>query len=294
MKNEGIIISVLRDSYAVRTPDGVVSCSARGTFRRGDLSPVTGDWVTVEKNCITAVKERSSFLPRPPVANFDRLALVVAAVEPKPSPIVMDKLLAVAEEKGVEPILIFNKSDLADISELRDLYQKAGFLTVVTDTVNGTGVEELRQFLKGHFTVFTGNSGVGKSSLLNCLFPDLALKTGEISKKLGRGRHTTRTCEIVMPDESTKIADTPGFAAMDIADYVTLYPDSLWQTFREFPPYAEQCRFRLSCTHTKEAGCAVLAAVERGEIARSRFDSYRTLYEQVKDNRPWNTKNNRR
>lgn len=294
MKNEGIVVSVLRDRYAVRTPDGVVACSARGIFRKGDRSPVTGDKVTVEEDCITAIRERTSFLPRPPVANFDRLVLVVAAVEPKPSPLVMDKLLAIAEEKGVEPILVFNKSDLADVSHLRELYRQAGFLTVVTDTVGGTGIEELRSLLTGHFAVFTGNSGVGKSSLLNCLYPEFSLKTGEISKKLGRGRHTTRTCEIVMPDETTMIADTPGFAAVDIADYVTLYPDGLWQTFREFAPYAEKCRFRLSCTHTKEAGCAVLEGVEKGEISQSRLDSYRTLYEEVKDNRPWNTKQSRR
>ncbi len=294
MKNEGIVVSVLRDRYAVRTSDGVVRCSARGTFRRGDGSPVTGDRVTMEQDCITRIEERTSFLPRPPVANFDRLALVIAAAEPKPSPLVIDKLLAIAEEKGVEPILIFNKSDLADISALRETYCKAGFLTVVTDAVNGTGLTDLRALLRGHFTVFTGNSGVGKSSLLNSLFPDLSMKTGDISKKLGRGRHTTRTCEMVIPEDDTAIADTPGFAAVDIAEYVTLYPDGLWQTFREFAPYAEKCRFRLSCTHTKEVGCAVLSAVQAGEIAESRLNSYLTLYEQVKDNRPWNQKNGRR
>ena len=290
MSKQNTIVCVNRDSYAVRTPDGVVNCKARGVFRKGDLSPATGDRVTLEHDCITAVEKRSSFLPRPPVANFDRLALVVAAVEPKPSPLVIDKLLAVAEDKGVEPILIFNKSDLADVSDLQSIYRSAGFVTVVTDAKTGTGISELRELLRGHFTVFIGNSGVGKSSLLNCLLPEGILKTGEISHKLGRGRHTTRTCEIVMPDGDTMIADTPGFAAVDIAEYVTLYPDGLWQTFREFAPYAEKCRFRLSCTHTKEAGCEVLAAVERGEISASRFHSYLTLYEQVKDNRPWNIK----
>ena len=286
----GFIVSVLRDSYAVRTPDGVVSCTARGIFRRGDRSPATGDVVTLEGNRITSIGERSSFLPRPAVANFDTLALVVAAAEPKPSALVIDKLLAVAEEKGVEPLLIFNKSDLADVSVWQSIYRAAGFTTVVTDAKTGAGIDELRSLLHGHFTVFVGNSGVGKSSLLNCLLPEQTLPTGEISHKLGRGKHTTRVCEIFLPDDETKIADTPGFAAVDVAEYVTLYPENLWQNFREFAPFTETCRFFPSCTHTKETGCGVIAAVERGEIARSRFDSYRTLYEAVRENRPWNTK----
>lgn len=288
---EGIIYSVLRDSYAVRTSDGVVNCPARGIFRKDGGSPVTGDRVVIEKGCITRVMPRSSFLPRPPVACFDRIALVIAAADPSPSPIVIDKLLAVAEVKGIEPILIFNKSDLADIAALKQLYDRAGFITVVTDALTGDGTDELKAALQGHFTVFIGNSGVGKSSLLNCLLPSLELKTGEISKKLGRGRHTTRVCEIIELDENTLIADTPGFAAVDIAEYETLYAEDLWRAFREFGEYTADCKFRTSCSHTVEKGCAVVAAVENGDISGSRFESYRTLYEQVKDNRPWNVKN---
>lgn len=291
---EGTVFSVSRDSYAVRTSDGVVNYPARGKFRIKGEPPVTGDRVKIENGCIMSVEERSSFLPRPPIANFDRIAIIVAAAEPKPSTIVIDKLIAVSEVKGIEPILVFNKSDLADIAGLKEIYDKAGFITVVTDGVTGTGVDELRQILLNHFTVFTGNSGVGKSTLLNCLMPSLSLETGEISKKLGRGRHTTRSCEMIELCENTYIADTPGFAAVDIAEYCTLYSEDIWQTFREFDRYTDKCRFRTSCSHTCEKGCEIVAAVERDEISRSRFDSYLTLYEQVKNNRPWNIKQNKR
>jgi len=287
MKNQ--IVSVTRDSYAVRTADGVVNGKARGIFRKGALSPVTGDYVTMENGWITAIENRTSFLPRPPVANFDRLALVIAAAEPKPSPLIIDTLLAVAEEKGVEPLLIFNKSDLADVLPLCEIYRKAGFLTAVTDAVNQTGLDELSSLLQGHFTVFIGNSGVGKSSLFNALFQKPIRETDEISRKLGRGKHTTRTCEILSLNENTLLADTPGFAAVELDSYVTLYADTLWQTFREFAPFTEKCRFRSSCTHTKETGCGVREAVSSGEISASRFESYLTLYERVKEHRRWNT-----
>lgn len=291
---EGKILSVSRDSYAVRTSDGVVNCPARGKFRIKGEPPVAGDIVEIENGCIVSVRERKSFLPRPPIANFDRIAIIIAAAEPKPSPIVIDKLIAVSEVKKIEPVLVFNKSDLADIAELKETYDNAGFITVVTDAVTGVGIDELRQILLNHFTVFTGNSGVGKSTLLNCLMPSLSLETGEISKKLGRGRHTTRTSEIIELCENTFIADTPGFAAVDIAEYCTLYSDDIQETFREFYKYTDKCKFRTSCSHTCEKGCEVLAAVERNEISRTRFESYITLYEQVKNNRPWNVKQNKK
>ena len=291
---EGKILSVLRDSYAVRTSDGVVNCSARGKFRIKGEPPLTGDIVEIENGCISSVNDRKSFLPRTPIANFDRIAIIIAAADPKPSPIVIDKLIAVSEVKGIEPILVFNKSDLADIAELKETYDKAGFITVVTDAVTGLAIDRLREILTGHFTVFTGNSGVGKSTLLNCLMPSLSLETGQISKKLGRGRHTTRTSEIIELSEETFIADTPGFAAVDIAEYCILYSDDIQETFREFNKYTDKCKFRTSCSHTCEKGCEVIAAVERNEISKSRFESYLVLYEQVKNNRPWNIKQNKK
>ena len=286
----GVVYSVKRDCYVVKTQSGFINCSAKGRFFKEGVSPVTGDRVELDGDRIVSIGERHSFLPRPPVADFDRLAIVIAAKDPEPSTIVIDKLIAVAESKSIEPILIFNKRDLRDISQMRDIYASAGFATVMTDAVSGEGGDELIKLLKGHFTVFTGNSGVGKSSLLNCIKPSLSLQTGEISRALGRGRHTTRTCEIVEIDDDTLIADTPGFAAVDIAEYVTLYADDLPYAFREFNGYVEKCRFYPSCTHTKEKDCAVKDALERGLIAQSRFNSYLTLYEQVKNNRPWQNK----
>ncbi len=286
----GVVYSVLRDSYAVRTTDGVVSCKARGRFRVSGMSPVTGDRVVIEDGCITEILVRSSFLPRPPVACFDRMALIIASADPAPSTLVIDKLLAVAETINVTPILVFNKTDIASVRELRAIYSSAGFTTFETDALHGTGTGALKEELKGHFTVFIGNSGVGKSSILNSLDAKLSLKTGEISKKLGRGRHTTRTCEIIELENETLIADTPGFAAVDIAEYAILYPGDLCQGFREFAQYASLCRFRTSCSHTCEKGCAVIDAVKKGLISESRYKNYVAMYESVKNNRPWNVK----
>ncbi len=285
---QGIIYSVNRDLYTVKADGGFISCTARGIFRKDGINPCAGDIVTVDGDVIVKIEDRKNYIIRPPIANFDKLAIVVASVSPAPSTFIIDKMLAIAELKGVEPILIFNKQDLKSTEELKETYK--AFDTVFTDAVTGKGTDELLALLKGSFTVLTGNSGVGKSSLINCILPDLKLTTGEISKKLGRGRHTTRRVELIDFDKNTCIADTPGFSTVDILRYETIYKEDLPFAFREFIPLMGKCKFT-SCSHTKEKGCAVLEAVQKGEIAESRIESYKLLYEEIKDCKPWQAKN---
>ena len=285
---QGKIYSVNRDLYTVKTDEGFLSCTARGIFRKDGISPCAGDIVTVDGDVIVKIEERKNYIIRPMIANFDKLAIVVASVSPSPSTFIIDKMLAISELKGVEPILIFNKQDLKSTEELRETYK--GFDVVFTDAVTGRGIDELISLLKGSFTVLTGNSGVGKSSIINCILPHLKLETGEISKKLGRGRHTTRKVELIDFDENTCIADTPGFSTVDILQYETIYKEDLPFAFREFIPLMGKCKFT-SCSHTKEKGCAVLEAVEKGEIALSRLESYKLLYDEIKDCKPWQAKN---
>lgn len=285
---EGRIYSVNRDLYTVKAEGKFISCTARGIFRKDGISPCAGDIVTLDGDVIVKVQERKNYIIRPPIANFDKLAIVVASVSPSPSTFIIDKMLAIAEIKGIEPIIIFNKQDLKETEELCSIY--SAFDTVLTDTVTGKGIDKLTKLLKGSFTVLTGNSGVGKSSILNCLMPKLKLQTGEISEKLGRGRHTTRKVELIDFDEDTCIADTPGFSTVDILRYETIFKEDLPYAFREFIPLMGKCKFT-SCSHTKEKGCAVLEEVESGKIPQSRLESYKLLYEEIKDCRPWQTKN---
>lgn len=285
---EGRIYSVNRDLYTVKAKDEFIQCTARGIFRKTGISPCTGDIVTLDGDVIVEVEKRKNYIIRPPIANFDKLAIVVASISPSPSTFIIDKMLAIAEIKGLEPIIVFNKQDLKRTEELCKVY--SAFDTVLTDTVTGEGINKLAQLLKGSITVLTGNSGVGKSSLLNCLMPKLKLQTGEISEKLGRGRHTTRKVELIDFDENTAIADTPGFSTVDILRYERIFKEDLPYAFREFIPFMGKCKFT-SCSHTKEKGCAVLEAVNNGNIPQSRFESYKLLYEEIKDCKPWQTKN---
>lgn len=289
MRREGIVYKVLRDSYQVKTGGTLVACTAKGTFRREEISPVVGDHVELEGSVIAGIAPRRNFLIRPPIANFDKLAIVVATEHPQPSTLLVDKLTAIAEHKGAEPILVLNKIDLRRQEAFVQIYEKAGFAVVCTDALQGVGMETLRACLRGGMTVFTGNTGVGKSSLLNALSPRLQLQTGEISRKLGRGRHTTRHVELIEVEEEMLVADTPGFSTVDLLQYSLVEKEALPYAFRDFAPYLGRCRFT-SCSHTTEQGCAVLAAMERGEIAPSRVESYRCMYQELKDWKPWQMK----
>lgn len=295
MEFSGLLLKGIGGFYYVEAEDGTVyECKARGIFRKRKMSPYVGDRVriSVEEDgtgAIEAIEPRKNDLIRPPVANIDQLFIIAAAKDPAPSTLIIDKTIAAAENKGIEPILVVSKTDLEDAGWLLSIYQKAGIPTIAISSVTGEGVEQVRELLKGKISAFTGNSGVGKSTLLNCVYPRFSLETGEISQKLGRGRHTTRQVELLPLPDGGYVADTPGFSSIDIDRYELVRKEDLPHCFREFEPYLDDCRFS-SCSHTCEKGCAVLEAVAEGKIAPSRHESYVTMYQEVKDIKEWQMK----
>jgi ribosome biogenesis GTPase len=292
MAINGIILKGIGGFYYVEAADAVYECKARGVFRKDGMTPLAGDKVVITvnenaENTIDEIKDRKNYLLRPPVANIDNLIIVVSTVEPKPSTFVIDRLIAVAETKGIEPIIVISKSDLSSADELYSIYTLAGFKTVVISNKTCEGVDEVKTLLEGKISAFTGNSGVGKTSLLNNIDPSLSQQTSEISKKLGRGRHTTRQAELFKVCGGY-IIDTPGFSSFELDKTNLIMKDELADCFREFAPYVDNCKFTSSCTHTCDKGCAVIAAVEEGKISRSRHNSYVKFYNEVKDVKEWN------
>lgn len=292
--SKGIIFKALSGFYYVDTPEGKIECRARGRFRKDGISPLVGDEVLVEENgsgkgtLVEILPRRNSFI-RPSVANIDMLVIIASAVIPVTDPFLIDRIAAIAELKGCEPIICINKSDADPGDELYDIYSRSGFKTIRTSAFSREGVKELGEVIEGHTCAFTGNSGVGKSSLLNALEPDFGIATGEVSEKLGRGRHTTRHVEMFRLSNGAAAIDTPGFSSFDAEGVDLELKERLPMLFREFAPYRDDCRFA-DCAHVKEQGCEVISAVERGEICRSRHTSYVRLHEQLKDLREWNTK----
>lgn len=292
-KERGRIIRSISGFYDVELPDGIVTCRARGALRRGASCPLTGDMVeiTVEKGkgmVETILPRRNSFI-RPAVANVDALVVFAANVNPITDPFLIDRVAAIAGNQNVEVILCINKTDLDPAADLQRIYTHAGFTVICTSAETGEGVEELRQRLQGKLTAFTGNSGVGKSSILNRLCPELALQTGEVSEKLGRGRHTTRHVELYKMGEDTYAADTPGFSSFDTDQMDIILKENLQYAFPDFGKYIGTCQFA-DCSHRKEPGCAVRAALEAGEIEPTRYDSYLKLYEKASQIKMWEIK----
>lgn len=286
----GLVIKCIGGFYYVQCGDVLYTCRARGKFRKERISPYAGDTVSISvddnnEGYVQEILPRRNFLVRPPLANLDKLFIVSSVSDPQPSTLIIDKTIAAAELKGIEPVLVFTKTDLDDPSQLERIYGSIGIRCHYVSSVDGVGIDELRPELNGCISAFTGNSGVGKSTLLNALIPELVLETGEISRKLGRGRHTTRHVELY-PVEGGYVADTPGFSTMDIERYELFRKEELPQGFREFEPYIGECRFT-SCSHTCEKGCAVLEAVNDGKISKSRIESYITMYNEVKDIKEW-------
>lgn len=289
----GRIVKAIAGFYYAQVGGTVYQCKARGIFRKQKTEPLVGDLVEISlpkddktDGTVEAILPRKNSLIRPPLANVDRLFIVSAFSNPAPSALLIDKLTAICEHKGIEPILIFNKSDQGDFAKWERLYRHAGFTVYVVSCATGDGVDAVRDSLGDGISVFSGNSGVGKSSLLNRLFDRLDLATGEVSEKLGRGRHTTRTVELFATEYGGYVADTPGFASLDLEKTEMVSKDDLPYAFRDFAPYAGHCKFT-SCAHIGEKGCAVCAAVDAGEIEPSRHENYRKLYDEVKDIKPW-------
>lgn len=289
----GRIVRSISGFYDVVLPTGTVTCQARGILRKEGMTPLTGDMVRVVmqrgKGMIQQVLPRKNSFIRPAVANVDALLIFAANVNPVTEPFLIDRVTAIAGNKGVESILCVNKTDLDEAEELCGIYSHAGFRVIATSAQTGAGIGELRRALQGKLTAFTGNSGVGKSSILNRLCPELKLPTGEVSEKLGRGRHTTRHVELFSLDHETFVMDTPGFSSFDTDQMDVILKENLQYAFPDFAPWLGRCQFH-DCSHRREPGCAVRQAAEKREIEPSRYDSYLRLYEKAAQYKEWEHK----
>lgn len=273
--------------YYVRTETGTVECRARGIFRKRGLTPVAGDNVALSADnaTIEEILPRKNVFIRPPVTNLDVLFIVASTTQPTPSTRILDELTAAAVYKDVQPVLVITKADLAAADQLMACYAHSGIPVVQLQYDTGEGLDLLRGYIVGHLCAFCGNSGVGKSTLLNALDPSLQRQTGAISQKLGRGRHTTREVEI-FESCGGRIADTPGFASLEAQKLARIPKEELQHAFPEFAPYFGQCRFT-GCSHRSETGCAVRAALQAGEISPSRYESYLAMYEEASQRKEW-------
>ena len=292
--SRGRIEKALSGFYYVNTGAETLQCRARGKFRREGMSPLVGDWVQVRdlgggEGFVETVEPRRNVFSRPAAANIDQLVILASAAIPVTEPYLIDRISAIAALKGCQVLLCLNKCDLDSADELYDIYSRSAIPVLRVSAVTGQGLDALREAIHGKLSAFTGNSGVGKSSVLNALLPSLALPVGEVSKALGRGRHTTRHVELFSLGEDTYIIDTPGFSSFDTAEMDLALKQHLPDTFPEFAPYVSDCRFT-GCTHTKEKGCRVLQAVKDGLIPASRHRSYVRLYDELKDVKEWQQK----
>ena len=292
-RKTGRIVRSLSGFYDVQTDRGVISCRGRGHLRRGTDVPLTGDLVEITlergKGMVEKILPRKNHFVRPAVANVDVLVIFAANVNPITEPFLIDRVAAIAGDQEVKVVLCINKCDLDPAIDLTRIYTNAGFTVIQTSAETGMGVNELQTLLKGKLAAFTGNSGVGKSSILNRLCPELHLPVGEVSEKLGRGRHTTRHVELYKLDKDTYVADTPGFSSFDTDQMEVILKENLQYAFPDFGRFIGDCQFR-DCSHRKEPGCAVTAAVGKGTIEPTRYDSYLKLYEKASLIKEWELK----
>jgi ribosome biogenesis GTPase len=294
---EGRIVKALSGFYYVADGDRVIQCRARGLFKKkgAKVNPLVGDWVVYDaisdtEGYVMEVGERSSELVRPPIANVDQAVLVFSLHEPDFSSLLLDKFLAHTEHAGIDSVIVLSKADKASAEEVERIvrkYEAIGYPVIPTSTVDHRGIEAVRRELRDRISVFAGQSGVGKSSLINALFPGMSLQTGDVSQKLGRGRHTTRHVELIPLDGGGYVADTPGFSSLEFIDMSEL---DLAQSFRDFASISDRCKFR-GCLHISEPSCAVREALEAGELDVERYRHYRQFQEELKEyqrrNKPW-------
>ena len=286
----GRIIRSLSGFYDVALQDGVITCRGRGILRKEGNTPLTGDMVQISvekgKGMVEKILPRKNRFVRPAVANVDALVVFAANTNPVTEPFLIDRVSAIAGDQDVPVYLCINKCDLDPATDLARIYRNAGFRVICASAETGEGVEELRALLRGKLTAFTGNTGVGKSSMLNALCPELGLATGEVSEKLGRGRHTTRHVELYRLDEDTYVADTPGFSSFDTEQMDVLLKENLQYAFPDFAPFLGKCRFQ-DCSHRAEPSCGIREAVEAKELERTRYESYLRLYEKAEQIKLW-------
>ena len=288
---KGRIQKALSGLYYVDTGNELLTCRARGKFRKDGISPLVGDRVEVRElgngdGFLEKILPRRNAFARPAVANIDQLVVIASGAIPRTDPFLIDRVAAIAALKGCEVIILLNKCDLDSADELYGIYRAAGFQTLRVSAETGEGLEALKPLISGKLSAFTGNSGVGKSSILNALDSEFHIQVGEVSDALGRGRHTTRHVELFRLSCGAEIVDSPGFSSFETDELNLELKHRLPETFREFGPYLDRCRF-VGCSHTKEKGCAVLEAVRRGDIQKSRHDSYLRLYEELKPLKDW-------
>lgn len=290
MVTDGLIIKGIGGFYYVETDSAIYECKAKGKFRNKKIVPLAGDRVNItlrenEENTIDSICERKNKLTRPPVANIDKLIIVVSVAKPFPNTLVIDKMTVLAEKNNIKPIIVITKTDLQDSEELYNIYKSSGYNVYRFSNNDHSELEGIKKELKGCLTAFTGNSGVGKSTLINALNGSLNLATGEISDKLGRGKHTTRQAEIFHVAEGLVI-DTAGFSSIEFIDDDVFLAEELQYYFNEFSDYIGMCKFR-GCAHTGDKGCKICEMVENGVISQSRFESYKTLYNEMKNIKKW-------
>lgn len=292
MTLDGIILKGIGGFYYVETAEGIFECKAKGKFRKEKLTPLAGDKVTVtvrnsQENTIDSIYERKNKLIRPPVANIDKLMIIVSVASPLPNMLIIDKMTVIAEKGKIEPVIVITKSDLDEkkATELYEAYKKTGYRVYVFSSIEKRNLSEIKKEFKDSITALTGNSGSGKSTLLNSIDPELSLATGEISDKLGRGRHTTRQAEIFHLADGLVI-DSAGFSSIEFAGENIFLAKDIQKYFIEFQQYIPDCKFN-GCSHINTKGCAVIKAVENGDISQSRYDNYKAMYDELKDIKSW-------
>lgn len=289
---KGVIIKALSGFYYVATDEGTITCRARGVFRKNGQSPLVGDRVTISvqngQGTVDSILPRNNEFVRPAVANLDAIVIFASEAIPVTDPFLIDRMTVSAAQKDVPVILCINKIDLMPADRLSSIYQNTGYPVIQTSAESGEGVDRLYSLIRGRTVAFTGNSGVGKSALLSRLSSS-EIETGEVSQKLGRGRHTTRHIELYDVGEHTFVADTPGFSSFENEQSSQIRKDELQHLFPEFAPYLGTCRFQ-DCSHRKEPDCGLLQAVREGKISRSRHESYCRLYEAAEQIKPWELK----
>lgn len=300
-RKTGLIYKAISGFYYVLSDGDSYECKAKGAFRNANKSPLVGDYVEIEltpneelKGTVCEINERKNEFTRPPFANLDNMFIIVSIVKPSPNFLTIDKLLTICEYKDINPVIIITKTDLADeklTREFEEIYIKSGFDVLQINNNSPDNLEEfklkLKPYFQGKVSGFAGNTGVGKSSLINNIAPNLKLSTGVISEKLGRGKHTTRHVQLYYLDEfEGYVADTPGFGSVEVMQYDIIMKDKLALCFREFEPYIDKCKFN-NCAHLCEKGCAIVSAVKDGEIPKQRHDNYVTLYNEAQKIKVW-------